>query len=1193
MNGIRPVGCLLMWLSTFAVGAADFEVSTRDWNDSQDGELSLREAIDVTSGNGRCLTTGEHNHVSGGNWQEIFASLPGCSVPLGGSRWIGHPTLPDNFGAYYPDLIKFNNFAGGPTMNPGATLVIDSLDSIDGRRPDGTLVVIDGNNAARHGLSTKSIVCTGCHNDDVTVRNLVVEDFNGNCINIGASDNVLLEHVIARSCNTGIALYPYSTDQPEQFRLRGNGYGRSEAVNNRGDGVYIQGDANTPPTNFLIISTLVADNGGIGIRVTNVPDVAIGLNGPSDGVEISGHSGDPGILFDGANTTGGAIVGNTLFGNGKGIQLSGGANFVTIGNAGNAALANVIALNASEGIYVTGASTHANSIEGNLIGALAAGDTNSGNGLDGVLINLGAYGNFVHDNVIVDNGAGTDANYGWGVQIQDAGSNGNEISDNRIGVHANGTAAGNRLGGIRVRYDAAANLIGTAASDAAQHVAGNAGPGIVVDGEGSDANLIRRNDIGFTPAGAALGNGADGVVVSGGADGTEIGGSGTQRNRIGSNAGDGIEISNDTSDGTKIVGNVIGLSDYEGSARANAQQGVRIVDADDGFIQLNLISGNGFDGVHLSGNASGWQVTSNEIGTDGDWLAPGRISNGFSAIALLSGANNNQIGAAAAPNLIVGTGDALFVADSGTTANVIEGNNIGTGWGLAPGIAVGNDGRGVHVLSSAHGNILRGNAIGASGFAGIEVENANSTVIVGNIVGRTRNGYYFGNVRGMRISNASNTQIGGASATDRNLVISNSNYGIGLLPGATNTLVRNNYVGVDSDGNTVRANANFGIVLEDADNNSLVGNLVSGNAGIGIYLYAGATGNKLDSNLIGTNAATTSALPNSSHGVEIAGSGTFNNAVGRITGQYSGVGNLIRFNGGDGVRFNADGVANHARYNYIGDNGGLGVNIGTDGVTPNDPNDADTTPPNRGKNFPEITAVSDDYVNTALTYRLDTDSPGSGNGIDIYAQTACDASGHGEGLIPIASANAGDTGNGTATIVFPSYDYTSYGVLTAQVNEFYGILDFQNSSEFSPCFSNIVRRLFADGFETAPTLQRRQPSPELSLDLAPRLLASDTLELEISLRHRHGASVAAGNLALAVSTAVAVRTLESVGATCAFPGRIVCATEDLAPGMTASVRLVLGIDPERPTAVLAEFNRGDLVLAEARFDPAQSRSAGD
>ncbi len=1073
----RLFGGLWMGSIAFAAAAADFEVSTRDWNDSQDGDLSLREAIDVAAGNGRCLTPGEHSHVSGGNWQEIFVSAPGCTVPIGGSRWIGHPAQPDNFGNGVADLIKFNNFSGSNILNPAATLILDSLDTLDGRRPDGVLVVIDGNNASRHGISTEIENCTECYENDVTFRNLVVEDFNGDCFNLGASDDITLEHVLAKSCNTGIAVYTsYTGNQPSGFRLSGNGYGRSEVANNRGDGVFISGNASTPPTNFLITKTLVADNSGIGIRVVNVPDVAIGLNGAADAVEVNGHGGDPGILFDGANTADGRVVGSLVFNNGKGIQLSGGAQQITIGSATDAAQANRIALNGSEGVYITGATTHGNSIEGNLIGALAVGDTSSGNGFDGVLINLGAYGNFVHDNVIVDNGAGSDANYGWGVQIQDAGSNGNEIADNRIGVHANGAAAGNRLGGIRVRYDAAANLIGTAASDAAQHVAGNGGPGIVVDGEGSDANLIRRNDIGFTPAGAALGNGADGIVVSGGADNTEIGGSGNQRNRIGSNSGDGIDISDDASDGTKVVGNVIGLSDYEGVARSNAQHGVRIGDGDGGIVQSNLVSGNGWDGIQLAGSASGWQLIGNEVGTDGDPFAPGRISNGFSGIALLSGANNNQIGTVAAPNLIVGTGDALFIADSGTTGNVIEGNNLGTGWGLAPGIAVGNDGRGIHVLASAHGNTLRGNAIGASGFAGIEVAGANNTLIIGNIVGRTRNGYYFGNARGIRVSSANGTQIGGASAADRNLVISNPNYGIGLLPGSSGTTIRNNHVGVDADGLTARGNGNFGIVLENADNNVVLGNLVSGNLGSGLYLYAGASGNLVDSNRIGTTASGSAPLGNSSQGATISGLGSDANDLFANVVAYNGLegvlvqggsinnsigapddGNQIYANGGDGIAIR-DGSGHRIEGNDLFANDEDEIDLGDDGPTPNDPGDVDTGP-NDLQNHPIIVST---YTNlsqnmTQVTVSLNSLSLRDYR-VTIYGDTGCEQNGRGSGFALLSltlQTNAAGIGQGAwlgPAITMPRF--------SASVRD----MANGNSSEISPCVTNAVR-LFEDGFE--------------------------------------------------------------------------------------------------------------------------------
>ncbi len=99
-----------------------------------------------------------------------------------------------------------------------------------------------------------------------------------------------------------------------------------------------------------------------------------------------------------------------------------------------------------------------------------------------------------------------------------------------------------------------------------------------------DGNLIEDNWVGITSAGAAAGNGDDGILVTEDADNNEI-----RNNVVGSSGGDGIQVRNN-SDGNWLWGNTIGL-------------------ADDG----STLRGNSGYGVHISGTASG-----NIIGTNAD-----------------------------------------------------------------------------------------------------------------------------------------------------------------------------------------------------------------------------------------------------------------------------------------------------------------------------------------------------------------------------------------------------------------------------------------------------------------------------------------------------------------------------------------------------------------------------------------------
>ena len=142
---------------------------------------------------------------------------------------------------------------------------------------------------------------------------------------------------------------------------------------------------------------------------------------------------------------------------------------------------------------------------------------------------------------------------------------GNLVQGNFIGTDMSGGAArANRGAGILVRGDR--NTIGGAAPAARNVVSGNTGVGIRVQGA---ANLLQGNFVGTDAAGErALGNGGDGIAVSGG---NTIGGAapGT-RNLISGNAGFGITAGASET----ILGNFIG-TDAGGAVRlGNAKGGI-------------------------------------------------------------------------------------------------------------------------------------------------------------------------------------------------------------------------------------------------------------------------------------------------------------------------------------------------------------------------------------------------------------------------------------------------------------------------------------------------------------------------------------------------------------------------------------------------------------------------------------------
>ncbi|TAF51701.1 MAG: DUF4347 domain-containing protein [Oscillatoriales cyanobacterium] len=165
--------------------------------------------------------------------------------------------------------------------------------------------------------------------------------------------------------------------------------------------------------------------------------------------------------------------------------------------------------------------------------------------------------------------------------------------------------------------------------------------------------------------------------------------------------------------------------------------------------------------------------------------------------------------------------------------------------------------------------------------------------------------------------------ITGSGSTIRGLAI-NRFRGSGIFivgNAATGNFVLGNSIGTDPNGTADLGNAASGVVVDNAPGNTIGGtaaadrNIISGNDAFGVLINAaGATGNRVLGNIIGTNAAGTAALPNTLTGVQISGGS--NNIVGGIT---AGDRNLISGNGSAGVFIDgATATGNTVLGNFIG-----------------------------------------------------------------------------------------------------------------------------------------------------------------------------------------------------------------------------------------------------------------------------------
>jgi CSLREA domain-containing protein len=387
--------------------------------------------------------------------------------------------------------------------------------------------------------------------------------------------------------------------------------------------------------------------------------------------------------------------------------------------------------------------------------------------------------------------------------------------------------------------------------------------------------------------------------------------------------------------------------------------------------------------------------------------------------------------------------------------NNIEGNFIGTN--TAGTAAQGNL---IGVVVGGANNTIGGNVLSGNQSRGLEIQGSSATgnSVVGNLIGTDATGAAdLGNGGdALRVEGASLTVIGGTSAAERNVVSGNGGHGI-LLHNSTNNTVRGNYAGTNAAGTAAIANGIDGIAVDGGGANTIggpgagEGNLASGNTNQGISIFGvdfpSTTGNIVQGNKAGTNFDGTAAIPNGGEGIRMHNA--LNTTVG---GTVVGAGNLVSGNTSSGVTVIASpgtATGNRILGNSIYGNGGIGIDLGVvdplEGVTPNDDGDGDTGP-NNLQNFPDLTSVTIAGAGTTVQGTLDTEA-NKAYRLEFFANSACDASGNGEGQTFLGSKNVKTTASGNTSFTFASATVIgSSAWVTATATDPDG-----NTSEFSAC----------------------------------------------------------------------------------------------------------------------------------------------
>jgi hypothetical protein len=778
-------------------------------------------------------------------------------------------------------------------------------------------------------------------------------------------------NIISGNMNNGVHLGGAGTSQNivegNYIGTDGIGTGRL-AVANAANGVLIDGGA----SRNTIGGAFPVDSSG---NVTGPNNVISGnLKAGIDIAQASGNLVQGNYI--GTDTTGaftgtdGKPLGNAV----AGVLIELGASGNTIGGDSSltsgklSGLGNLISGNLKAGVDIHQAS--ANAVQGNLIGTdvTGAAATNLGNHTDGVVIEGGATNNTIGGIAGVISGAtpGTgnivSHNLAAGVHIDGAGTSGNQIVGNFIGVSAGGVAPLGNHAGVLISGGASENTIGGTTAGSLNVISGNSENGVDIDS--ASANLIQGNRIGLSADGTVAAGNNEGISIYHGATSNTI-----ASNVISGNRQDGVGIFDSGTTGNQVQANFIGTdvhgqNAFIGPGQGNGEDGVRIEGGASGntiggYSSIansmltgagNVISGNQESGVHID-YASGNAVHGNFIGTNVG--GSGAVPNGASTylgdgVDLLAGATGNMIGGADGfyflGNLISGNSvnGVFLAAEFGTapvTNNLVEGNFIGTDKNAT--MELPNGANGVRLEGGAQNNTIGGtdptlrNIISGNGVSGVASPSGagvqiadffNSGPVTGNVVEGNNIGTDFsgttalGNLAdGVVLQHGvTGNTIGGSATGERNVISGNTDNGVHLTGGGTSgNLVQGNFIGTKEDGISALANGDEGVRIDrDASGNTIGGashvddsGHLAGAGNVIVATFAGvfiqmATDNFVQGNFIGTDLTGKSALPEY-YGVDLR-EGAAGNQIGGPSsldgrGNLSGLGNLISGSSIDGL----------------------------------------------------------------------------------------------------------------------------------------------------------------------------------------------------------------------------------------------------------------------------------------------------
>ncbi len=521
--------------------------------------------------------------------------------------------------------------------------------------------------------------------------------------------------------------------------------------------------------------------------------------------------------------------------------------------------------------------------------------------------------------------------------------------------------------------------------------------------------------LGTTAAGtAASRNSQAGLQIIDSANNRIGGTNANEGNLISGNSRTGIEIFGGGATNNIVIATIVGLNAPGTAALANSSGGILISNAPNNIVggvvaaARNFIAGNSSENIRVTlPGATGNQILGNWIGLRTDSQPLTTTYSSANGIRIDNAPSNTVGGASAAARNVIGNVSAgVQLTGSNATANVIQGNYLGT---ATNGMLILSNFNGVSISARANGNLIggtnpgAGNVISGNRNYGITINDSSSTIVQGNLIGTDALGAGAipngipGSGAGINIGTASqsatNNLIGGPTVAARNLISGNRNDGLVITgTGASNNVVQGNYLGVAADGVTPLSNAKRGIVTLGAHSNLFGGNIVgTGN----VIAYNGLDGIWL--------AATFGAFGTPGTNNLVQGNLIYSNGVSVLT------------NGGYAAGITLLG-ANRISRNSIYGNIYSGIDRGGDGPTAN-------TPGNR-HNYPIITATRRGSTEAICTWDAE---PFETCTAELYANSTCHPVGGCQAQTFLCSQEVMADANGHAEFTFTCPNDTADG----------------------------------------------------------------------------------------------------------------------------------------------------------------------